>query len=224
MTSLDDLHDARPVASARGFPHYIVNFERQFRDTVISNFVSEYTSGRTPIPCSHCNSDLKLSTLLDRARGLGADHLATGHYARVEETPDGRYRLRSSSARNRCATAWRRSGMPATRARRTARATSSSTCWSRSAARASSPSTRPTPSSRPRSRRISSRCFVAGTTDGPIRRGGRSCGRRVSGCHRRCAAARRRNTQRPARVHPRAPADRSGHRATQSHSRSTSGA
>ena len=57
--TLDDLHDARRVASARGFPHYIVNFERQFTDTVISNFVSEYTSGRTPIPCAHCNSDLK---------------------------------------------------------------------------------------------------------------------------------------------------------------------
>jgi len=94
--TLDDLHDARRVATARGFPHYIVNFERQFADTVIANFVSEYTSGRTPIPCSHCNSDLKFSTLLDRARGLGAEHLATGHYARVEETTDGRFLLRRS--------------------------------------------------------------------------------------------------------------------------------
>jgi tRNA-specific 2-thiouridylase len=95
--TLDDLHDARRVASAQGFPHYIVNFERQFTDTVISNFVSEYTAGRTPIPCAHCNSDLKFSTLLDRARGLGSQYLATGHYARVGATPEGRFLLRRSS-------------------------------------------------------------------------------------------------------------------------------
>jgi tRNA-specific 2-thiouridylase len=94
--TLDDLHDARRVAAAQGFPHYILNFERQFSDTVIANFVNEYTSGRTPIPCSHCNSDLKFSTLLDRARGLGANHLATGHYARVEPTPEGRFLLKRS--------------------------------------------------------------------------------------------------------------------------------
>ena len=94
--TLDDLHDARRVASARGFPHYIVNFERQFRDTVIANFVTEYTSGRTPIPCAHCNSDMKFATLLDRARGLGSEHLATGHYARVEQAADGRFLLRRS--------------------------------------------------------------------------------------------------------------------------------
>ena len=99
--TLDDLHDARRVASARGFPHYIVNFERQFGDTVIANFVNEYTSGRTPIPCSHCNSDLKFSTLLDRARGLGADRLATGHYARVEATRGGRFLLKRSVDRDK---------------------------------------------------------------------------------------------------------------------------
>jgi tRNA-specific 2-thiouridylase len=87
------LHDARRVASAIGFPHYIVNFEAQFRETVISNFVAEYTSGRTPLPCTHCNGDLKFSALLDRARGLGASHVATGHYARVEHGADGRWRL-----------------------------------------------------------------------------------------------------------------------------------
>jgi len=99
--TLDDLHDARRVASARGFPHYILNFERQFTDTVISNFVSEYASGRTPIPCAHCNSDLKFSTLLDRARGLGAEHVATGHYARVERSADGRFLLRRSVDRDK---------------------------------------------------------------------------------------------------------------------------
>jgi len=95
--SLDDLYDARRVASALGFPHYIVNFERQFQETVISNFVREYASGRTPLPCAHCNSDLKFSTLLDRARGLGAAHVATGHYARVEQTADGRWLLKRST-------------------------------------------------------------------------------------------------------------------------------
>src|ERR1041384_4202298 len=95
--TLDDLQDARRVASAVGFPHYIVNFERQFRDTVISNFVQEYASGRTPPPCAHCNSDLKFSTLLDRARGLGAEHVATGHYARVEQAAGGRWTLLRSA-------------------------------------------------------------------------------------------------------------------------------
>lgn len=92
--SIDDLHDARRVASALGIPHYIVNFERQFQDHVVSNFVSEYLAGRTPIPCAHCNSDLKFATLLDRARGLGAELVATGHYARVERDADGACVLR----------------------------------------------------------------------------------------------------------------------------------
>ena len=93
--TLDDLHDARRVAAALNIPHYILNFEREFEDHVISNFVSEYTSGRTPLPCAHCNSDLKFATLVDRARGFGADAVATGHYARVErDAATGRYRLK----------------------------------------------------------------------------------------------------------------------------------
>ena len=82
--TIDDLHDARRVAARIGIPHYIVNFERQFGDEVISNFVREYAAGRTPIPCVHCNGDLKFATLADRAKALAADYVATGHYARVE--------------------------------------------------------------------------------------------------------------------------------------------
>ncbi|MBI2222084.1 MAG: tRNA 2-thiouridine(34) synthase MnmA [Acidobacteria bacterium] len=91
--TLDDLSDARRVARAIGIPHYIVNFEREFNDEVISNFVREYVAGRTPIPCVRCNSGLKFSTLLERAEGFGADRVATGHYARVDRRPDGRVRL-----------------------------------------------------------------------------------------------------------------------------------
>jgi tRNA-specific 2-thiouridylase len=92
--SLDDLADARRVAARIGIAHYVMNFERQFEEMVVADFVSEYASGRTPLPCAHCNSDLKFSTLLERARGLGADHLATGHYAQVDyDEVNGRYRL-----------------------------------------------------------------------------------------------------------------------------------
>jgi tRNA-specific 2-thiouridylase len=93
--SLDDLHDAGRVARRLNIPHYIVNFEKEFQQTVVANFVGEYVAGRTPIPCAHCNSDLKFATLLDRAEAFGADVVATGHYARVERDDEtGRYRLR----------------------------------------------------------------------------------------------------------------------------------
>jgi tRNA-specific 2-thiouridylase len=93
--SIDDLHDARRVAAAINIPHYIVNFERQFDAHVVSNFVREYAAGRTPLPCARCNSDLKFATLAERARGFGAEAVATGHYARVErDDATGRFVLK----------------------------------------------------------------------------------------------------------------------------------
>ncbi len=93
--TLDDLYDARRVAAAIGIPHYILNFERQFDEQVVSNFVREYSAGRTPIPCARCNSDLKFATLAERAAGFGAQAVATGHYARVErDAQSGRFLLK----------------------------------------------------------------------------------------------------------------------------------
>ena len=93
--TLDDLYDARRVAAAIGIPHYIVNFEHTFEEHVVSDFVREYAAGRTPIPCVHCNGDLKFASLVDRAASFDAQAVATGHYAQVDLDEDsGRYRLK----------------------------------------------------------------------------------------------------------------------------------
>src|SRR6476661_873397 len=93
--TLDDLYDARRVAAAIGIPHYIVNLERTFEEHVVSDFVREYAAGRTPIPCVHCNGDLKFASLVERAAGFGAEAVATGHYAQVDfDETSRRYRLR----------------------------------------------------------------------------------------------------------------------------------
>jgi tRNA-specific 2-thiouridylase len=100
--SLDDLHDARRVAARIGIPHYIVNFEREFDALVVRNFVDEYAAGRTPIPCVHCNADLKFATLAERAAGFGAAAVATGHYARVDfDEETRRFRLLRSADRDK---------------------------------------------------------------------------------------------------------------------------
>lgn len=93
LTAVDD---ARKVANHLGIPHYVLNFREVFQKTVIDNFIEEYLQGRTPNPCIVCNRYVKWEALLNRARELGADYLATGHYARVEQLPNGRYAIRNS--------------------------------------------------------------------------------------------------------------------------------
>jgi tRNA-specific 2-thiouridylase len=96
--SLDDVYDARRVAETIGIPYYVVNHEERFERDVVRPFVEEYLSGRTPIPCSLCNNHLKFDQLLVVARQIGADRVATGHYAQVtfnQET--GRWLLKRSA-------------------------------------------------------------------------------------------------------------------------------
>ena len=81
--SLDDVYDARRVAESIGIPYYVVNHEERFEREVVRPFVEEYLSGRTPIPCSLCNNHLKFDQLLTVARQIGAERVATGHYAQV---------------------------------------------------------------------------------------------------------------------------------------------
>lgn len=81
--SLESINDARTIAVKHGFPHYIVDFREDFGDAVISNFVDEYLSGHTPNPCVLCNTKVKWNSMLKKGLNLGADYIATGHYARV---------------------------------------------------------------------------------------------------------------------------------------------
>jgi tRNA-specific 2-thiouridylase len=98
--SLDDVYDARRVAETIGIPYYVVNHEDRFERDVVRPFVEEYLSGRTPIPCSLCNNHLKFDQLLTVARQIGADAVATGHYARVEfNDASGRWLLKRPSDR-----------------------------------------------------------------------------------------------------------------------------
>src|SRR5271157_3449953 len=92
--SLDDVYDAKRVAQLLNFPHYVVNFEEQFEQRVVRPFVDQYLAGRTPIACTNCNTDVKFEPLLRMARQIGAERLATGHYARIHKNDDtGRWEL-----------------------------------------------------------------------------------------------------------------------------------
>src|SRR6266851_3455870 len=86
--SLDDVYDAKSVAQHLNFPHYVVNFEEQFEARVVRPFVDHYLAGRTPIACTNCNTDVKFESLLRTARQIGAEGLATGHYARTRRNDE----------------------------------------------------------------------------------------------------------------------------------------
>ncbi|MBT3785425.1 tRNA 2-thiouridine(34) synthase MnmA, partial [bacterium] len=90
---IDDVEDARRVAGMLSIPYIALDMEQVFRETVIHNFRQEYRAGRTPNPCIVCNYKLKFGYLMDKADELGADYVATGHYARVE-LREGRYCIR----------------------------------------------------------------------------------------------------------------------------------
>jgi len=92
--SLDDVYDARRVASFLGLPYFVVNFEQRFEDGVVRPFVERYLAGETPIPCSLCNTEVKFGQFVETAWQIGAERVATGHYARISCDPNtGRYRL-----------------------------------------------------------------------------------------------------------------------------------
>ena len=95
---LSAVEDARRVAAALKIPYYVMNFRQEFQKSVIDYFTDEYLNGRTPNPCIACNRYVKWEALLNRSLSIGADYIATGHYARIEQLPNGRYALRRSAA------------------------------------------------------------------------------------------------------------------------------
>src|SRR3954470_23646549 len=85
-----DIHDARAVAERIGIPHYVLDYESRFKELVIDRFAASYVAGETPVPCVECHQSIKFRDLLEPARELGAQALATGHYVAARELPGGR--------------------------------------------------------------------------------------------------------------------------------------
>ncbi len=94
---LSAVDDARRVAADLNIPYYVMNFKNEFKEHVIDYFVEEYLHGKTPNPCIACNRYVKWESLLKRSMDIGADYIATGHYARIEQLENGRYSLRRSA-------------------------------------------------------------------------------------------------------------------------------
>ena len=93
---LSAVEDARRVAAQLGIPYYVMNFRQEFETSVMDYFAREYCQGRTPNPCIACNRYVKWEALLQRSLKIGADYIATGHYAQIKQLPNGRYTLASA--------------------------------------------------------------------------------------------------------------------------------
>ena len=93
-----DIHDARRVADTLGIPHYVLNYENKFKESVMNDFVDTYLAGETPIPCIKCNQSVKFKDLLQTAKELGADVMATGHYVQRKDEPSGATMHRAADA------------------------------------------------------------------------------------------------------------------------------
>ncbi|MFV0527361.1 MAG: tRNA 2-thiouridine(34) synthase MnmA [Lachnospiraceae bacterium] len=94
---LSAVDDARRVAAMLDIPYYVMNFKREFKENVMDYFVEEYINGRTPNPCIACNRYVKWESMLKRSLEIGADYIATGHYAKIEQLANGRYALKKSA-------------------------------------------------------------------------------------------------------------------------------